>query len=622
MNFFEHQERAFKKTRLLFGIFAITILLLICGIYGIISLVLCSSTEAPIQFQPKLFLAVSIGVLLIVSLGSIFKVIKLRTGGGAVAEALGGIRVPTDSQDPQLRTLLNVVEEMAIASGITVPPVYLIEQDSINAFAAGYTLDSAVIGITRGALQQLNRSELQGVVAHEFSHILNGDMRLNIRLIGLLHGLLIISLIGRRILFSVNQRRYYSSSGKRGDSALPLLVGLLLSIVGWLGVLGGRLIKAAISRQREFLADASAVQFTRNPHGIGNALRKIAHITAGSRIQHPESEQFSHLFFATGVTASWLQLLATHPPLIERIKRVDPIGSSENVTLSETSSAPGTTVEAQLNPLATFSPPGWTQEVGTILPEHLENSKTLIADLPKEVAALSRTLNGAQALIIHTLLHHTDSQLASIPKEIEVEEDINHAFIKIRTLLSDSPVPYLERVLPLIEIALGTLSSMPQDDKERFLGIVKDISALDGQISLFEYMLHRMFQNHFSKHSLGHKHFPKRKTLEAIHTLLSLFDLHGSHEHKGIGYRKARESFYPELPDSLIAPPKDVLTLLDSSLTILEGLPPQGKRKLLSAVEVIIHQDTSVSQTELELFRTIGATLQCPVPLLKISTAT
>jgi len=317
-----------------------------------------------------------------------------------------------------------------------------------------------------------------------------------------------------------------------------------------------------------------------------------------------------------------LQLLATHPPLIERIKRVDPIGSSENVTLSETSSAPGTTVEAQLNPLATFSPPGWTQEVGTILPEHLENSKTLIADLPKEVAALSRTLNGAQALIIHTLLHHTDSQLASIPKEIEVEEDINHAFIKIRTLLSDSPVPYLERVLPLIEIALGTLSSMPQDDKERFLGIVKDISALDGQISLFEYMLHRMFQNHFSKHSLGHKHFPKRKTLEAIHTLLSLFDLHGSHEHKGIGYRKARESFYPELPDSLIAPPKDVLTLLDSSLTILEGLPPKGKRKLLSAVEVIIHQDTSVSQTELELFRTIGATLQCPVPLLKISTAT
>ena len=256
----------------------------------------------------------------LITVGSLYKMAQLAGGGTVVAERLGGRRVYPNTTDPVERRLLNVVEEMALASGVPVPPVFLLsEEQGINAFAAGYSPSDAVVGVTRGCAQQLTRDQLQGVVAHEFSHILNGDMRLNMRLIGVLHGILLMGLVGRELLRLVG----HSGGGRsrRNDGAAPLLlIGLAFMVIGFLGLFIGNLIKAAASRQREFLADASAVQFTRNPEGIAGALKRIGAAVFGSKLASPRAAEASHMYFAEGIST----LFASHPPLHERISRIDP----------------------------------------------------------------------------------------------------------------------------------------------------------------------------------------------------------------------------------------------------------------------------------------------------------
>ena len=242
-------------------------------------------------------------------------------GGTVVAERLGGRRVFPNTIDPAERRLLNVVEEMALASGVPVPPVFLLsEEQGINAFAAGYSPSDAVVGVTRGCAEQLTRDELQGVVAHEFSHILNGDMRLNMRLIGVLHGILLMGLIGRELL----RLGAFGGGGALATktTAPPhlLVIGLAFMIIGFLGLFIGNLIKAAVSRQREYLADASAVQFTRNPEGIAGALKRIGAAVFGSKLATPRAAEASHMYFAEGISS----LFATHPPLNDRIARIEP----------------------------------------------------------------------------------------------------------------------------------------------------------------------------------------------------------------------------------------------------------------------------------------------------------
>ncbi len=264
------------------------------------------------KFNWERFLVIGAAVALVVAAGSLYKIASLRGGGRVVAESLGGRRISQDSDDRLQRKVLNVVEEMAIAAGTPVPPVYVLEQEAgINAFAAGLTPADAVIGVTRGCIEQLSRDQLQGVIAHEFSHILNGDMRLNLRLIGVLHGILLIGLVGyfifRSAFFSSNSR-----SNSRTSGGIPLLaLGAGLAVIGYTGTFFGNLIKASVSRQREFLADASAVQFTRNPAGIAGALKRIGGFKAGSRMESPLAPQMSHAYFSPGVE---IQFAVCHPP--------------------------------------------------------------------------------------------------------------------------------------------------------------------------------------------------------------------------------------------------------------------------------------------------------------------
>ena len=319
MDFFERQDKARRNTKLLVFYFTVAVLLLIVAVYVAVALIFTgvelknSSGDTTFNWaQPELFFGTALGTLAVISLGSVFKTMALSRGGRAVAELLDGRLVNPNSTDIHERKLLNVVEEMAIASGVPVPQVYVMDDEAgINAFAAGHSASDAAISVTRGCMTMLTRDELQGVIAHEFSHLLNGDMRLNLRLMGLIFGILCLTVIGRILV---------QTRGKKNP--LPLL-GLALIIIGWIGVLFGRLIQAAVSRQREFLADAAAVQFTRNPGGLAGALKKIGGLGAGSQLQAAHAEEASHFFFANGLKSSFFGF-ATHPPLEERIRALDP----------------------------------------------------------------------------------------------------------------------------------------------------------------------------------------------------------------------------------------------------------------------------------------------------------
>ena len=334
MDFFDHQERARRNTVLLTIYFVLAIIMIIACVYlAVLGILVFATdgTEQPIPFNrwhPELLGSVVVVVGIIVATGSLYMIWMLGGHGETVAIALGGVKVPANTTALDERILLNVVEEMALASGTPVPPVYILENESgINAFAAGTSPQNAVIGITRGAIATLRRDELQGVIAHEFSHILNGDMKLNLRLMGLLHGILLIALIGYLFI------RYLSFASMRGSSrsddnkgaagvvAALFLLGSALIVIGYVGVFFANMIKSAVSRQREFLADASAVQFTRNPNGISDALKRIGGWKQHARLTNARASESSHMFFGEGVASF---LFATHPPLPVRIKRIEP----------------------------------------------------------------------------------------------------------------------------------------------------------------------------------------------------------------------------------------------------------------------------------------------------------
>src|SRR5450830_1714513 len=295
MDFFEQQDHAHRQSRKLLFLFFLAVIAILIAVNVSLALIwkwaFALRTQGHPGYPTGFFFVNTAVTLLFIGGGTLFETFRLRDGGDAVAQMAGGRLVMPSSTDVKERRLLNIVEEMALASGIACPRVYVLDrEDAINAFAAGYHQNEAVVAVTQGSLTRLSRDELQGVIGHEFSHILNGDMRLNLRLIGMIFGILCLTVIGRILL------RTGRGGSRRDKNPLPLL-GLALIIIGWVGIIFGRLIQAAVSRQREFLADASSVQFTRNPLGLSGALQKIGRYSYGSRIESPHAEQTSHMFF-------------------------------------------------------------------------------------------------------------------------------------------------------------------------------------------------------------------------------------------------------------------------------------------------------------------------------------
>src|ERR1700730_15716821 len=321
MDFYARQAAARGQTRWLVIGFVLCLLAVALALDLVLFTFLSSARAnapviAPLEFaalNPGVAIVSTLMVMGVLGLASLYKSMELRGGGGVVARSLGGVLVDPDTRDPERKRLLNVVSEMAIASGVPMPEVYVLEQEAaINAFAAGHTPANAAVTVTQGALDRLNRDQLQGVIGHEFSHILNGDMRLNVQLMGWVFGLFVVALIGRLIL-------NFSPRNRRGNNGI-IALGFAVMVLGYVGLFLGRLMQAAVSRQRERLADASGVQFTRNPQGLKEALVKIAAMPDGSVLTTPHAEQAAHMFFAEGLN----RFFATHPPILERIRELDP----------------------------------------------------------------------------------------------------------------------------------------------------------------------------------------------------------------------------------------------------------------------------------------------------------
>src|SRR6188508_1323556 len=421
MDFFARQEAARRTTRWLLVAFLISVVLVVLAIDAVV--VLLFGAAEPDASPTAAVLGTSVVVLAIICGASLFKTLSLRAGGGAVARSLGGTRIERATSDLALKRLHNVVEEMAIASGVTMPEVYVLEnEDGSNAFAAGNSPADAAVAVTRGAATLLTRDELQGVVAHEFSHVLNGDMRLNLRLLGWTFGLLVIAIVARIVLQSSPRS---SSRDRRDGAGALMLAALAVMVLGYIGVFFGRLLQAAVSRHRERLADASAVQFTRDPAGLTGALLKIAGVSAGSKLATPEAEQVAHMLFASGLS----RVFATHPSIEERLKELNPSFRASELPALAAAAARDAQRQRQ-------------QDAATVMPPAQETRPLVTGVAPVAALASEAAAIAAQAgTIANEQVRYAERVRASIPEPLrDFVDSADHArALTLAVLVSKVP---------------------------------------------------------------------------------------------------------------------------------------------------------------------------------------
>ncbi len=638
MDFFESQDAARRRTGRLVLLFATAVISIVVLTYLAVAVVFLgmdrsgANTAGPARslWDPALALYVTGGTLLVIGGGSFYKIAELAAGGKAVARMLGGRPLNSNTADAQERTLLNVVEEMALASGTPVPPVYIIDEGAINAFAAGYSLDDAVIGVTRGALDTLNRDELQGVIAHEFSHILNGDMRLNIRLIGVIHGILAISMIGYIIFRSAatgaRMQQQNSRRSKDSGGGPLILLGLLLIIIGYLGVFFGNLIKAAVSRQREYLADAAAVQFTRNPAGIAGALKKIGGWVHGSTLGSASVHEVSHMLFSSGLDF-WLSLFATHPPLADRIRRIDPSFDGTFPKVERVRPRPGATQLAQ-------TPLHRREEMRS-----KRRGRELIREIGRPGEAhvhFARQLLGMIPPIIHEAVHEPFSARAIVLcMVIDRDPAMRERQLRLLQLQADTPtvrevqrlLPVVEKLddaqrLPVIDMVTPALRAMSLEQYESFMRLLDELVRADEKIALFEWVLQRVLKRHLTPHfvstppqrALYYNLKPLAKELAVLLSALAHVG-HPSVEEAQRAYAAAVADIAMPMP-AMQSSDACSLAALDDALSELEQASPREKRRIMEAAAVCISFDHAITPREAELFRAIGDCLGCPVPPL------
>jgi Zn-dependent protease with chaperone function len=620
----------------------------------------------PLQYvltNPGTAFAWTLFILGGLGLASMYKSLELRGGGGVVARSLGGIRIGRDTADIKRKRLVNVVEEMAIASGVPMPEIYVLEQEAgINAFAAGHTPANAAITVTQGALDNLNRDQLQGVIAHEFSHILNGDMRLNIQLMGWLFGLFVVALVGRLI---VN----FSPRDRRGVGGM-IAAGLAVMVLGYVGLFFGRLLQAAVSRQRERLADASGVQFTRNPDGLKDALIKIAVLPDGSAITAADAEQAAHMFFAEGLSRAF----ATHPPLLERIKEIDPHFNPKDLpqiaadlqrkadladTLAAASARPSTAPEAprpgnlatQLSGLgrsmtqgagaavpaavlasagaAAVGPGGVAPaaaaatavaaQVGRPETMHIEQAKAMRLALPEGFRHFSESSGHAQALVLALLLSR-DPAVRQRQLEILTQQlgAANVAVVEEAAPLADSLGPML-RLPALQQIFPALRRTTPQ--QRRALGrIANDLIYADSRLDVFEFCLAKLLESLLDDELNARTPHGKLSLEDAQNELFVLFVTLaqlGAHDDQSarVAYEAGMSSLFPmRRPEYSHLP--DWPERLSAALPRLESLHPFAKKAVIEALVKAIASDDVMTVEESELLRAVCALMHCPLPVL------
>ncbi|MBP7948502.1 MAG: M48 family metallopeptidase [Verrucomicrobiales bacterium] len=645
MDFFASQDAARKKSRFLVLYFAAAIAGLILALYAVLMVAVNQAENGSVRrdprtglqvkshrtarwWDPMVFLWASGGTLGVIALGSGYKTMQLSGGGSVVARDLGGRLLDRNSSDPDERKLLNVVEEMSIASGMPVPDVYLLdEEDGVNAFAAGRTPGDAIVGVTRGAMRLLSRDELQGVIAHEFSHILNGDMKLNLRLIGLVHGILIMALIGRILMRSMSGPRSSSNNSKGDPRAAIFLFGLALMILGYLGVLFGRIIKAAVSRQREFLADASAVQFTRHPEGIAGALRKIGGLQAGSRLATPKAEEASHLMFSNALS-NFPSLFATHPPLPERIRAILPQwdGSFPEVALPEIA-AGARPADARMASFAGAAPPPRNvramepfERMGAVTEAELAAARSLFASLPPDWHQHLRSPAGAQAMMF-ALLMSQDEALRDAEVQM-LRSAVDEGTLDLTLQLQPDVARHSSATLiAVIDLAIPALRRLMPAEYHRFKNILHHLMASDQRLDLFEFMVQKILRRHldlwFNQVEAPRVQFTKLPQIaqDARLVLSTLASVGGRDDDAALAAFSSAQQVFAENQADLgpFAATVD-LQALDQALDRIDRASPLVKKSFLYACGRTVMTDASVTGEEAELLRAVADTIGCPIP--------
>ncbi|MGB0514002.1 MAG: M48 family metallopeptidase, partial [Wenzhouxiangellaceae bacterium] len=606
------------------------VVLLAFGATGLEGSGLPSASEAD-MFLPAIAITTVITVLIIV-IASAWRTAQLRGGGARVASELGGVPVDGSTTDPLRRRLLNVVEEMAIASGVPVPRVFVLEQESgINAFAAGWSTTDAAVAVTRGALETLSREELQGVIAHEFSHVFNGDMRLNIRLMGVLFGILVIAVVGRRMLSSM---RFSVGSSRNRKGGGIILVALGIMVIGYIGLFFGRWIQAAVSRQREYLADASAVQFTRSPDGIAGALKKIGALSSGSVLE-TNTDEVGHMLFASGLVR---RMFATHPPLTERIREIDPsfqpreFASLARQMAEQSQSRAAEREQAQAAERQTHrehalpgiltggAGGGLAEAIGAPGMDQMLLVAALLESVPVPLSRAAHSDEWAPELLLYLLLGR-DSDLRERQLLMIAQARGSDSETKVRDLIGIEPELDVELRLPLLELAFPAMRRRPEREWLELMHLIDKLIEADGRVEVFEYVLARLLS-----HEIGQALNPPRRVpggKRSVHDLAApITDLLRVVAHHG----------QPDDPDAARAalaaamrrvelgepgaPPEGAhwQNRLDEALRALRDLSLNGREALLEALLECVRHDQKIRTREYELMRLVAGLLDVPLP--------
>ena len=631
MDFFAQQARVRGSSRRLVVLFVLAVVAIVAAIDAVVWLTMghhAADGEPVASNLPLLFIS-SVAIIAGIGLCSLFRIMSLSGGGKAVAESMGAVPVPPDTRDPQLRRLRNVIEEVAIAAGVPVPDIYLMaDEPGINAFAAGYSASDAAMCVTRGCLDKLSRDELQGVIAHEFSHVLNGDMRLNIRLMGLLFGILVLAIVGRRVI-------WFGGSGNRRGGGQVWLIGLALIVVGYIGYFFGRLIQAAVARSRESLADASAVQFTRQTDGIAGALKKIAILAEGSTLQVANKQEVAHMLF--GEAGTFNALFATHPPLLQRIRALEPGFREEElarlaVSLQQVAAEPPGASAANLA-AGSLDVPGFavpsplpagaavaTRAAAMAGASKFQHAAALRQGLP---ATLNEAVQQPDSALPVLLALALSAQAELQPRQRRLVADAFGDDVQQVTAARFADVEALppESRLPLAALAFPALKLLPPGRQQTLLDTLDALVRVDGRVDLGEYCLTRLLRVR-----LLEAQQPRRAPVDGLKKLPTCRDSvalvcavvarHGAADEDAArrAWLLAMQQVFPGA--ALAWPPLPSAWQLpfERALDELDGLMPPAKEVLIQGLASAIHADGEVSVAEAELLRVICASLHCPLP--------
>jgi Zn-dependent protease with chaperone function len=634
VHFFAAQAAARRRTRRLLVAYALAVAVVVAAISWVVLatlVMLATDAYSPVPYSARmaanLDVAVFTGMIVlgVIAFASLYRSYQLRGGGGAVARALGGERVPRETADPKRRRLLNVVDEMAIASGVPVPAVYVLEQENgINAFAAGLAPTDAAIAVTRGALERLTRAELQGVIGHEFSHVLNGDMRLNTRLAGPLFGLLVIAIVARHVVEGLRGAR-----DRRAGAFV--LAALAIMVIGYLGVWLGRLLQAAICRQREFLADASSVQFTRDTTGLRDALVRIARSGAGSRVASAEGEDLAHLFIASAYDRAF----ATHPPLPERIRALDPrfdldaLGRLAPEPVAEVADADELLAPAPAAASSALAggapraldPARVASRVGNPGLDAVRYARALREALPDDLADLLARGSTAACVWLAVGLSADAAirarQVATVAAALgpAVADAVGRLHPRIAAL------PVLQR-LPLLQRALPALAQLPRERRLALVALGRDLARADARIDVLEWLLGTLGARYLGEQVDGPAQGGTLGLEDAAAELGVLFAALAHHGHADDAaarraYERGLGALLPRARPDYAAPSATGWAgALDAALARLDRLAPAAKELLVEALARCVEHDGRVEPGEAELFRATCAALHCPLPPL------